>query len=70
MVTNVEGNKEVINYEDNGFIVQPKNSKAIFDAINRLILDKDLRKHVSYRGKKSITDYSTRNRVIKIKIHL
>ncbi len=42
IVTDINGSREIIIDGENGMIIPPKDEKALFDAMERMILDKDL----------------------------
>ena len=43
VATDVPGCREVVIHEHNGLLVEPRNPRALADAIQRLIVDKELR---------------------------
>ena len=52
VTTDVVGCRETVENEKNGFLVPPKNSHALADAIEKLILDPSLRKKMGKEGRK------------------
>lgn len=42
IVTDINGSREIIIEGENGMIIPPKDEKALFDAMEKMILDKDL----------------------------
>lgn len=56
VVTNVGGLPEVVKNNKTGFIVPPKNHKAAFKAIKKLVDNKDLRIKVGREGRKFVED--------------
>ena len=53
----VGGLKELIHHGDNGLLVQPKETKQIVDAVNRLLTDEVLRVTLAENGLASVTHY-------------
>jgi glycosyltransferase involved in cell wall biosynthesis len=43
IVTNINGSNEIIQNELNGLIIEPKNEKELYNAMERFIIDKNLR---------------------------
>jgi glycosyltransferase involved in cell wall biosynthesis len=54
VTTNVPGCREVVKNEDNGYLVPPRNPQALADAIQKLILDADLRRKMGMKGRQRI----------------
>lgn len=52
VTTNVPGCKEVVVEGVNGFLVPPKNTEALAEAIKKLIIDKELRIKMGIEGRK------------------
>jgi len=66
ITTNVGGNPEIVIHNENGFIVQERNSKAISDAIKKMIVEKELRKRISKNNLKRSKDFSWEKTSLKI----
>jgi glycosyltransferase involved in cell wall biosynthesis len=54
VTTDVPGCREVVKNEDNGYLVPARNPQALADAIQKLILDTNLRREMGMKGKKRI----------------
>lgn len=58
IATNVGGIPDIIEDEKTGLLIQPKQSLAIYEAIKKLYLDKELRESFSYEASKKIDTFS------------
>jgi glycosyltransferase involved in cell wall biosynthesis len=59
VTTNVPGCREIVQHGDNGFLVPPGESEALFDAIKSLLDDSKLRSEMGTRGRALvISDFS------------
>ena len=59
VTTDIPGCREIVEDGINGFLVPPKNSKALAHAIEKLVLDKNLRKRMAdISRKKAINEFS------------
>ena len=47
IATNVGGVSEIVQHNENGILVNPNNPQQLIDAINKLLVDKDLREKMS-----------------------
>jgi len=56
VTTNVPGCREVVQDGDNGYLVEPRNSLALADALAKLLSDPELRKQMGYRGRERVID--------------
>jgi N,N'-diacetylbacillosaminyl-diphospho-undecaprenol alpha-1,3-N-acetylgalactosaminyltransferase len=66
ITTNTIGCKEVVEDGKNGYLVPPKDIKALEEAIERLILDSNLRKNFgNYSREKAIREYDLEKIVIR-----
>jgi len=66
VTTNTIGCKEVVEIGKNGYLVPPKDIKALEEAIERLILDYDLRKNFgNYSREKAIREYDLKKIVTR-----
>jgi Glycosyltransferase len=54
IVTSVGGVPEIVENEETGLVIQPKNSDAIRDSILEMIRDSELRNRLAKAGKKSV----------------
>jgi glycosyltransferase involved in cell wall biosynthesis len=52
--TNVIGPRESVDHGQTGFLVEPKNSKALVESLKKLVLDSELRKNMGRNGRKRI----------------
>lgn len=43
VVTDINGSREIVSNEENGLIVPSKDVKALYDAMERILIDDDLR---------------------------
>lgn len=59
--TNCAGSDEIIENGKNGLLVPVGDEKKLYDAIERLILDKELRETISKESSKSMVKYSAQN---------
>jgi glycosyltransferase involved in cell wall biosynthesis len=58
IASNVGGIPDIITHEKNGILVEPKNSEAIFDTIEKLYLDKNTRDKLATEAFMSVDNYS------------
>jgi glycosyltransferase involved in cell wall biosynthesis len=57
VVSNVGGLPEVVENEITGFVVESRNANAAANAIERLVLDKDLRVNMGKLGRQRVTEF-------------
>ena len=66
--TNVGGNSELITDGQEGLLVEPQNSEALAQAINKLINDKNLRQNLGSNAKqKAINEFSLKKMIAATK---
>lgn len=65
VTTNIPGCKEIVEDGVNGFLVPPKNSKALVEAIGKLILDENLRKQMGKMSRKKVLEEFSLNIVFE-----
>lgn len=64
VATDVDGFKEVIKTEETGFIVERNDLKTLAEKIEKLVLDKELRKYMGAQGRKRVLElYNWENNV-------
>ena len=56
VVTDINGSREIIHDGANGLIVPPRDANALFDAMMRMIRDKQAREKMAGKARKMITD--------------
>ena len=56
IVTDINGSREIIEQGKNGVIIPAKDTNALFDAMLRMIRDKDGRENMSNNARKMIAD--------------
>ena len=56
IVTDINGSREIIEQGKNGVIIPPKDINALFDAMLRMIRDKDGRENMANNARKMIAD--------------
>ncbi len=67
IASNVGGLPEVVEHNETGIIVPPKDEKAIADAIEKLFLDQELRIRMGKNGRKKVIEhYYWKNNVSKM----
>ncbi len=57
VATNVGGNTEIVEDGYNGFLVPPKNPKALSKAVEKLYLNRDLHKQMAINARKKAIDH-------------
>ena len=57
VASNIEGFRGVMTDSQEGFLVPPKNEEALALALERLILDQDLRLEMGQRGQETVQKY-------------
>ncbi|WP_396147957.1 glycosyltransferase, partial [Flavobacterium sp.] len=55
IVTDISGSNEIILQDENGIIVPIKNKKAIFDGLNTMLLDVELRNKCKFNARHLIS---------------
>jgi len=65
ITTDVPGCREAVEHGVTGFIVPPRDSKALSEAIKRLYFDVDLRRKMGIRGRQRVMDKFSIDKVIK-----
>ncbi len=58
VATNVGGNAELVQHEQNGLLVEPSNTAELVDAMSRTYRDADFRQTVSVNAKESARKFS------------
>jgi len=66
VATKVGGVPKIVNNEENGFLVDPKNPKQIYEALLLLFKDKKLREKISKINKLEAKKYSWKNVIDKL----
>ena len=66
IVSNINGCNEIITHQQNGLIVAVKNYKAIFDAMEKMYLDKKLFESCALNARKNILEKYDRNIIWKL----
>jgi len=56
VASNIGGLKEVVVNNVTGFLVESENVDAIADAIEKLVIDKNLRKEMGMKGRKFVKE--------------
>jgi glycosyltransferase involved in cell wall biosynthesis len=56
IATTVGGSPEIINHQQNGFLIPPRNPKAMAKAILKIIIDEKMAKSISGQAKKSVNN--------------
>lgn len=64
VTTDVPGCRDIVKTEFNGLLVPPRNSKALARALERLILDQDLRSSMGKRARKIAIDNFSQDQII------
>ncbi len=64
------GTKEYLSHDESGFIVEPKDARAIADAINKLIEDPELRKQMSAKARERTLQYFQRQEIARQTVEL
>lgn len=59
------GTKEYLSHDESGFIVEPKDPRAIADAINKLIEDPSLRKQMAEKARERTLKYFQRQEIAR-----
>ncbi len=65
VTTDIPGCREIVEDGVNGFLVPPKNSKALVEAIGKLILDENLRKQMGEASRKKVLEEFSLNIVFE-----
>ena len=65
VASNVGGIYSVIRHEENGILVPPKDVKALADAIITVFKDKDYAKRLGQRGKQTVREKFTLDKMIE-----
>lgn len=65
ITTDVPGCREIVQHEQNGLLVPVKDSRALADAICRLIEDPDLRRQMGQEGRKLVEKEFSESIVVK-----
>ena len=64
VATDVPGCREIVRHGENGLLVQPKNVRALADAIEKLVSDAGLRKEMGARSRQLAVDEFSKEKVI------
>ena len=56
IVTDINGSREIIKQDENGIIVPPKDTRALFDAMKRIVDDTSGRKRMVRNARRMISD--------------
>lgn len=67
VATNVGALPEIITEKENGLLVPPANPEALAQAINKLLIDNDLREKIKLKNQEKIKQYSLESTVTQIK---
>jgi glycosyltransferase involved in cell wall biosynthesis len=70
IVTDVGGNAEAVVHEETGFVVPPRNPKAIGEAILRLMRDPEARNRFGHAGRSRVEENFSLNRSVKAHANL
>ena len=68
IVTDINGSREIIENEKNGFIVPSKNANALYDAMERMLTDDDAREAMKENARQIIESRFEKNFVQKCQI--
>ncbi|MCM1141248.1 MAG: glycosyltransferase family 4 protein [Muribaculum sp.] len=63
IVTDINGSREIINHEENGLIVPPQEVTPLYEAMKRMILDKELLKNCASNARHMISSRFEQNYV-------
>lgn len=66
VATNVGGNKEAIQDEINGFLVEPNNPEAVAESILKIMMNGDLKRKMSQNSLRMARHYSWENKIKEI----
>ena len=61
VVTNVRGHKDLVNNEENGYVIELGNIEEFTDSIEKLFKDDELRKRFATKGIELVQKYSLEN---------
>lgn len=65
IVTDINGAREIVINEENGLVVPSKDAKALYDAMERVLTDDDLREKIKKNARPMIASRFERNFVRK-----
>ena len=68
IVTDINGSREIIEYEKNGLIVPSKNANALYDAMERMLTDDNARETMNGNAREMIASRFEKNFVQKCQI--
>ena len=68
IVTDINGSREIVIHGENGLIVTPKDTGALYDAMERMLTDEPMRKSMAGKARKMIADRFEKNFVQKCQI--
>lgn len=68
IVTDINGSREIIIEGENGFIVPPKNSEALFRAMEKIFTNNGIRNHMATKARDMIADRFEKSFVQKCQI--
>lgn len=54
IVTDINGSREIVTNEENGLVVPPKDSKALYDAMERMLTDDAIREKMKHNARPMI----------------
>ena len=66
VTTNIPGCKDIVELCKNGILVKPKNSKSLYEGLEKLINNKNLRKKMKFNSYKNSRKYFDVNKVVDI----
>jgi len=66
VTTDVPGCREIVEDQENGFLVPPKDSGALADRLHALLQDPSLRRDMGMQGRRRVTAHFTADRVATI----
>ena len=61
IVTDINGSREIVIHGENGLIVTPKDTGALYDAMERMLTDESMRKSMAGKARKMIADRFEKN---------
>lgn len=70
VTTNLPGCKEIVEDGKNGFLIPPQNAKSLAEAIEKLILNEDLRREMGILSRKKVVEEFDSDIVFRETLHL
>ena len=65
IATSVGGNPELVENEETGLLVPPRNVEALYDSFKKLLSDKKLRERMGRSGRKKVEEYFTWDKIAR-----